>query len=144
MTIEDARKLLETVELPYGEQKYVEALIEAAKLIGREEGREELEDEQRKDMSWTNWEEDFAETWMDINPNHGQANAKCYIKKLVDKYVEKAREEQRKVDAKIVQDTHDCLRGGPINEVLKVIFEETIKKILSPEAQQNISSKNDL
>lgn len=77
-------------------------VLKAQDLISYERGREVLEDEQRRDMSWVNWEEGFAETWMDINPNHGQANAKCYIKNLVDKYVEKAREEEREKCVKIV------------------------------------------
>lgn len=85
----------------------VTIVLAAQDLISYEKGREDLKDEQRADMSWTNWEEGFAETWMDINPNHGQANAKCYIKKLVDKYVEKGREEQRKKDIEDCDEAYD-------------------------------------
>lgn len=47
------------------------------------------------------------------------------------KFIVSALDAQKIVDAEIVQETYDFLQGGLYNEVLKVIFEETKKKILN-------------
>jgi len=57
------------------------------------------------------------------------------IHNYVEKILEAVRQDQKEKDAEIVQEIHDCIQGGIMNEVLKVIFDETKRKILNPTKQ---------
>jgi excinuclease UvrABC ATPase subunit len=105
LTLQEAEKILEafkghTLIEDNGKSISFALLFEASAIVAEEK----LKEEQRKDKSWMSWEEGFSETWMEINPDHGQANAKCYIKSLVDKYVALAKEEQKGNIRKAVAD----------------------------------------
>lgn len=67
---------------------------------------------------------------MGVYPGSG-IDTVLFLKKI-DELIEAAKTVQRYENAEMVKHTRDCLQGGLYNDILKVIFDETIKKILHP------------